>query len=239
MSTTATAAAPEATVVVNPKISKAVAELIKKETAASVAFDNLRTVSLRESVANSYTKKQLTAMLLELMSDPARASEVAGFVFPNHSAARAELDKALAFNAKQTDAKKRISKQIILALQRDNDGTLTLEKAIENAKKPSERTPGGETNQTTTSTTAPATTTTPATSGSGTPVLDTTPPVTPVLVDDRIGDFFAAGLNLGKANGYDEADLTAIFEGWILQIFPVSEGEEEGDPEMREEGEEA
>lgn len=174
-----------------------------------VAFDNVRSTAKSETTKLGWTKEMLTAQLLDAGLNAARASEVAGFVFPRHAAAREHLDAALAMNAKQTDLKKRIAKPVILALQRDKEGTLTLEAAIADHKAKQSlggatRTPGGQTNQTAT----------------------TEKKKTPAEIEEELKNLFCAALNFGKKNGYDQDDCNAVNEEAVTIVFPA-----EGDTE--------
>lgn len=210
MSTNTTPAPTEKTKV-NPAILSAVQALAKAETARDIAFDKVRNVAKTETVKHGYTDKQLTSLLLDAGLNPARASEVKGFVFPAHSAARKELDKAMELNAKQTDAKKRVAKEVILALQRDKDGTLTLDKAIaaHKAKNTLTRTPGGATDQTAPAATKPA------------------KAKTAEEIEAELTALFAAALKFAKANGYDEADSAAVMEEAAKEVFAEDEDEDE------------
>lgn len=200
---------------VNPKINSAVAAYASAEVKLDVAFDNVRNVAKSETVKHSYTDKQLTSLLLEAGLNPARASEVKGFVFPAHNAARKELDRAMEMNAKQTDAKKRIAKPVILALQRDKEGTLTLEQAIADhkAKDTFTRTPGGATNQSEKKDKAK----------------------TPEEIEEHLGNLCAAALNYAKANDYDIADFHAVCEVQEEIIYAESEPAEEEEAETETE----
>lgn len=191
--------APAESVKANPAINTVVSAYTGALVKLDIAFDNVRNVSKKETVKHGYTEKQLTALLLDAGLPPARASEVKGFVFPAHSAARKELDKAMEHNAKQTDAKKRIPKEAILALQRDKTGELTVAKAIEahKAKNTLTRTPGGSTDQT-----------------------EKGKKKTPEQIEEDLTNLFIAALKFGKENGYDQADCAAVMESAAETVFP-------------------
>lgn len=196
---------------VSTVLRTAISTLLKKEGEVEVALDNVRSVAKTETTKGGWTKEMLTAQLLDSGLNPARASEVCGFVFPRHAAAREHLDAALAANAKETDLKKRIAKPVILALQRDKEGTLTLEQAIADHKAKSSalaptRTPGGQTNQTTTAT--------------------TTKKKTAAEIEDELKNLVIAALKFGKENGYDVADISAVMEDAATEVFPA-EGEDD------------
>lgn len=196
---------------VSTVLRTAISTLLKKEGEVEVALDNVRSVAKTETTKGGWTKEMLTAQLLDSGLNPARASEVCGFVFPRHAAAREHLDAALAANAKETDLKKRIAKPVILALQRDKEGTLTLEQAIADHKAKSSalaptRTPGGQTNQTT-----------PATA---------TKKKTAAEIEDELKNLVIAALKFGKENGYDVADISAVMEDAATEVFPA-EGEDD------------
>lgn len=201
---------------VSTVLRTAISTLLKKEGEVEVALDNVRSVAKTETTKGGWTKEMLTAQLLDSGLNPARASEVCGFVFPRHAAAREHLDAALAKNAKETDLKKRIAKPVILALQRDKKGTLTLEQAIADHKAKSSalgatRTPGGQTNQTTTTTAA------------------TTKKKTATEIEEELKNLFCAALNFAKANGYDEVDSQAVMEESVSIVFTTADADGEDD----------
>lgn len=152
MSTTNATATEVVAVQPSTKITAAINACIKADVARDIAIDNYRNVAKSEAVRLSLTdRKALTAVLFASGDkDARRVSEIVGFVFPANDSARKELDKAMEHNATQTDPKKRIKKDVILALQRDKEGTLTLKAALEAAKKKETltRQPGGSQNQT-------------------------------------------------------------------------------------------
>lgn len=199
---------PAETVKTNPAINTAVSSYTGALVKLDIAFDNVRNVSKAQTVKHGYTEKQLTSLLLDAGLPPARASEVKGFVFPAHSAARTQLDKAMEHNAKQTDAKKRIPKEAILALQRDKTGELTVAKAIEQhkAKNTLTRTPAGETQQT---------------QSKGKEKKKTAEEI-----EEELTNLFIAALKFGKENGYDAADNAAVMEAASETVFPAEEEEE-------------
>ena len=88
----------------------------------------MRNVAKSETVRLALAdKKALTAVLFASgLNDARTVSELVGFVFPASESAKVELEKVMAQNAKQTDPKKRIAKPVIMALQRDKTGKLTL-----------------------------------------------------------------------------------------------------------------
>ncbi len=218
MSTTS-ASAPEVTVYESAAVKKVVQAFNTTQAKLAVQFDAIRNTAKTEAVKNGWNdKKKLTALLLDLGLDAARTSEVVGFVFPAHSAARAELDKAMEINSKVTDQKERIAKPVILALQRDKEGTLTLEKAIEQHKA---------------ATTAGRAARTPeANAGTAaTPPQVASVQKTPKQIEDELGNLFAAALAFGKKHDYDAADCAAVFEEWSSKVFPETEASEEGEGE--------
>lgn len=208
MTTANTTTAVAAATKVSTAVKTAVQTLLKKDGEAAVALDAVRSVAKTETTKNGWTKEMLTAQLLDSGLDASRASEIAGFVFPRHAAAREHLDAALAQNAKQTDLKKRIAKPVILALQRDKEGTLTLEQAIKDHAAKSTglaaRTPGGQTNQTAT---------TPAKKK------------TAAEIEEELKTLCIAALKFGKANDYDAADIAAVMEDAATEVFPADEEE--------------
>lgn len=206
----------EAKVEVSAKIKAAILAVVKAETAREIALDNYRNVAKSEAVRLGLSdKKALTAILFASGdTDARRVSEVVGFVFPASDSARKELDKVAEHNAKQTDIKKRIPKEVVLALQRDKTGKLTVEKAKANlaANKRadgSERQPGGKTKQTATP----------------------DEKKTAAEIEEELGNLFAAALNFGKKHGYDIDDCTAVFEVQAEAVFPAEDkdDDDEGD----------
>lgn len=194
MATTATAPAEAPAPKANPAINTAVSAYTTAVVKLDIAFDNVRNVSKSQTVKHGYTEKQLTALLLDAGLPPARASEVKGFVFPAHSAARKELDKAMEHNAKQTDAKKRIPKEAILALQRDKTGNLTVDAAVKEhkAKQTLTRTPGGKTDPTATTTKKKK--------------------KTAEEIEEELTNLYCTAINFAIANDYDENDRRAVVE---------------------------
>lgn len=192
-----------ATVKANPAITTAIQAYTGALVKLDIAFDKVRNVSKSETVKHGYTEKQLTALLLDAGLPPARASEVKGFVFPAHSAARKELDKAMAHNANQTDAKKRIPKEAILALQRDKTGELTVAAAVEEHKKKNTltRTPGGKTD----------------------PTPDKKKKKSAEEIEEELKTLFIAALKFGKENGYDPEDNGAVMEDAAKEVFTAFE----------------
>lgn len=199
---------PSATVNVSVKLKEAIQAVIKAELGVSVALDKYRNVARSETVRLALSdKKALTAVLFASGdTDARRVSEIVGFVFPKSESARKELDKAMERNAKESDPKKRIAKGVILALQRDDTGKLTLEKALAEHKATlsGTRTPGGQTNQ--------------------------TEPVKPrkktaAEIEAELQSLVDAALKFGKANGYDDEDLTQVFEDRLAEAFPADDAD--------------
>lgn len=210
---TTTATAPAETVKVNVAIVAAVKAFSDTATKLEIAFDNVRNVAKAQTVKLGYTEKQLTGLLIEAGLPAARASEVKGFVFPAHQAARKELDKAMEINAKQTDNKKRVAKDVILALQRDKEGKLTLEKAIaaHKAKGTLSRSPGGETDQTAKPASKKA--------------------KTAEEIEAELLALYTAANTFAKDNGYDEKDSAAVFEESVQTVFSDDAEESEDESE--------
>lgn len=207
--------APAASVQISPKLKAAISAVTKAEVGLAVAMDSYRNTAKSETTRLALAdKKALTAVLFASGdTDARRVSEIVGFVFPASDSARKELDKALAINAKQTDNKKRIAKPVILALQRDKTGKLTLEKAIEEHKAKgqlgdSTRTPGGKTDQTDKAKAKKK---------------------TAAEIEEELGNLFAAALNFAKANGYDAADAAQVCEDQSAIIFADDDEDEDED----------
>lgn len=208
---TTSAPAPEETekpkVSVSAKIAKAVQAVIAAEGGLAIALDGYRNVAKSETVRLGLEdKKALTAILFASGdTDARRISEIVGFVFPASDSARKELDKAMEKNAKTEDPKKRIAKPVILALQRDKTGKLTLEKAIADFKagKKDERAPGGKTDQ-----------------------VEKGKKKTPKQIEEDLGNLIAAAMAFAKENGYDAADFNAVAEPLADEIFSDEEEEE-------------
>lgn len=203
--------APEAKVEVSAKIKAAVQSVVKAESGLAVALDNYRNVAKSECVRLALEdKKALTAILFASGdTDARRVSEIVGFVFPAMPSARKELDKAMAINAKETDNKKRIPKPVLLALQRDKTGKLTLEAAIKEHKASATgtRTPGGETNQT------------------------ATKKKTAKEIEEELENLIAAALNFAKANEYDLDDFNNLVETQAKSIMADDDDDEEDEDE--------
>lgn len=203
--------APAEKVEVSAKIKAAVQAVVKAESGLAVALDGYRNVAKSETVRLGLEdKKALTAILFASGdTDARRVSEIVGFVFPAMPSARKELDKAMAINAKETDNKKRIPKPVLLALQRDKSGKLTLEAAIKEHKASASgtRTPGGETNQT------------------------TTKKKSAKEIEDELGNLISAAMNFAKVNEYDLDDFNAVVETISETIFAEEETETEEEEE--------
>jgi hypothetical protein len=197
---------------------KAVQTVLKKIGELEVARDNMQAVAKTESIAHGWTKKQLTAFLMEAGIESARANDCATFVFPNLPAQRAELDKAAAINAAATKPKERIAKPIMDAIARSKE-PLPLEVAIEQHKaKQAEKAKGNAPVQTvggqsTATATAPAGQTV-------TTTVQHSAKKSPKEIEDEIGNLCAAFLSKAKSYDYDEKDCAAIFEEWAVKVFP-------------------
>lgn len=198
---------PAATIQPSTKLASAINAVVKAEGSLAVALDNYRNVAKSETVRLGLEdKKALTAILFASGDgDARRVSEIVGFVFPASESARKELDKAMEKNAKETDAKKRIAKPVILALQRDKTGKLTLEAAIKAHKDGATRQPGGQTNQT----------------------EEKKKKKTPAEIEEELGNLCAAALNFAKANEYDLDDFHAVCEAQEQAVYAEEEEEEE------------
>lgn len=199
--------APSEKVQSSPKLATAISAYQKAIVGAEIALDTLRNTAKSETVRLALAdKKALTAVLFASgLSDARTVSELVGFVFPASDSAKAELEKVMTTNAKQTDPKKRIAKPIIMALQRDKTGKLTLEKAI--AAHKLERTPGGKTDPTTKAKTKK----------------------TAKEIEEELASLFAAALAFGKEQGYDEDDCTQVFEDQRTEAFPADDAEDDKD----------
>lgn len=208
----ATNTTPEPTTAIQPstKLASAINAVVKAEGSLAVALDNYRNVAKSETVRLGLEdKKALTAILFASGDgDARRVSEIVGFVFPASESAHKELDKAMEKNAKETDAKKRIAKPVILALQRDKTGKLTLEQAIKAYKDGSTRQPGGQTNQTN---------------------KGKDKKKTPAEIEEELGNLCAAALNFAKANEYDLDDFHAVCEAQEEAVYAEEEEEEAED----------
>lgn len=207
MSTNASTTEKE-TVSVSAKVKAAIQAVVKAEGGLAIALDNYRNVAKSETVRLGLEdKKALTAILFASGdTDARRVSEIVGFVFPasDSPSIRKELDKAMEVNAKETDNKKRIAKPVLLALQRDKTGTLTLAKAIADHKAGTTqtRTPGGQTNQTT-----------PAKAKKK----------TAEEIEAELEAMIQLAMKFAKENGYDAADFAAVSEAQSEEVFKEEE----------------
>lgn len=205
-----TTVSPSAAAFVSAKVTKAVQIVVAALQKADAAMDSLRQIAKSECLANKISdKKPLTALLLTAGLDASRASEVAGFVFPASEGARKELDKALAINLAAKQPKDRIAKPIVLALQRDKTGTLTLEAAkAAHVPQRSPRLPGDAT---------PTATPTP------------TKPKTPKEIEEGYYNTLSAMAKDARENGYDEEDFAQTLAEWsgryLSELFPKEKKE--------------
>ena len=197
--------APTEKVTPSVKLAAAIQTLIKAEVQTAIARDAVLNVAKSETVRLAIADKKALTMLLFAsgLTDARTVSEVVGFVFPASDSARKELDKAMEANAKQTDPKKRIAKPVILALQRDKTGKLTLEKALK--EHTLSRQPGGKTDPT---------------------EKAKAKKPTAKEVEEELGNLLAAAIAYGKEHGYDNDDLNQVWEDSTAAAFTDDEADE-------------
>lgn len=209
-----------------PAMQKAFEALGKAEVTVAIAFDKLRIVSKTSAASEKWSKKQLNSALLGMGLDKSRSSEIAGWVFPTNIANRAILDDVAAYNAKQTDAKKRIGKQQVLDIQRSEipltektaeellaslaAAKATAEKAAQTSGTTTDGATGTADGQTREAR-PPGSEVAPHGSGiaSGAAAAQNAQNGPKIDVGEQIQNAFCAALNLAKANGYDLADCHA------------------------------
>lgn len=202
MSTSASEA-PAAAVVASIKLTAAINQCVKCDTASEIALDNYRKVSKSEAVRLALTdRKALTAVLFASGDkDARRVSLMVAFVFPASADARKELDAAMEHNANVSDPKKRIPKDVISALaskKHNPDGKLTLVAALKahnESKAALTRTPAGKTDQTASVTDKAK-----------------TKKKTANEIEEELKSMLQAACRFAVEQGYDLDDLTAILE---------------------------
>lgn len=99
--------------------------VIAGEKVVGLAINKLRASSLHATALLGWSPEDLTKKLKEQMIDPARASEICGFVFPKTGANKKILLEMVAFNEGNPNARQ-WTKQEILAVQRAKDATTAI-----------------------------------------------------------------------------------------------------------------
>lgn len=121
----------------------AVKNMLSLEGKLDNAINGVRISAFDETVKNGWSASDLGGKLKEAgMADPARVSEIVGWVFPQTSANRQILNEMLSFNVNNPD-KRQWTKAEVLAVQRSKEATTggTVRTAIELAKEKKNATP--------------------------------------------------------------------------------------------------
>jgi len=115
----------------------------------AVFMDSYRITAKAETVRLGIAdRRQLTAFLMTCGDlNGSRVSKVAAFVFPACAENRKTLDKIMETNSKETNPNKRVSREVLEKIASAKE-PMSIEQAKAAIAKPSERAPGGETNQT-------------------------------------------------------------------------------------------
>lgn len=101
----------------------AVKSMLTAEGKLANAIDAVRVSALKESIDNGWSTSDLGGKLKEAgMTDPARVSEICGWVFPATGENRKELNAMLAYNANNPN-EKQWTKAEVLAVQRSKTPT--------------------------------------------------------------------------------------------------------------------
>lgn len=176
------------------------------------ARDKFLQTCKKETALNKWSADELRQRLLVLVDfDASESTRVVKFVFPNSTANRETLDRALEINSQaKTEHSRPISKRALDIIASAKE-PITVEQAVEKAKAEKIRTPGGQTNQTST--------------GTGTGAL---------TEDEQLETLYCAALAFAKKHGYDAADAEAVYE-MAKEKISLSSPEEEKETETETE----
>lgn len=104
-------------------LATAVKNMLSLEGKLDNAINGVRVSAFDETVKNGWSASDLGGKLKEAgMSDPARVSEIVGWVFPQTSANRQILNEMLSFNV-NNPLERQWTKQEVLAVQRSKEAT--------------------------------------------------------------------------------------------------------------------